>query len=131
MSNTCGIVCRKNKNFNTQHLEGVQKYNIGKKLQSDLLERIVNHFEVFYQCCISGHPLKQLIDKLDDLGISHNDIFSRNIIIIFNKDKRSIKNVAIIDFGMVTFNKKYKNTIDPTIYFFKQDLLTSLPDLYN
>lgn len=77
--------------------------------------------------------LRPLLHKLVDLGISHNDVFARNIVIDYNHNYRSIKRLSIIDFGLSTFSKEKGNheKVEEIIENFKQGLLTSIPDLYD
>lgn len=113
-----------------------ENYIVMEKYQTSLNKELVGGVE-FWNCDkvepfdqVVDNYIKPLIDKLCQIGIDHNDVFARNIIMDFNENRNLINRLAIIDFGLASFHKQVRST-EEILFFLKQDLLTSVPDLYD
>lgn len=113
-----------------------KNYIIMEKYQTSFNNELVGGVE-FWNCekaesfdYVLDNYIRPIIIKLHQMGIFHNDIFARNIVMDFDENKCNIKRLAIIDFGNVSFQAQSRD-IGEIMLLFKQDLLTSIPDLYN
>ena len=109
-----GFTCRIHEDDNII----VAGFIIMKKYQMNL-EQFVKLYPQLFLCYFDNieEILLNMVREIHSIGVSHNDLHDRNIVVNFDS-KKGILNLAFIDFGISTPYKKDNND--------ERDLLLSL-----